>query len=75
MNLQQLGVLQQIAVDIGRSYLYDLAAIERRTGSRLMVEMKIISDRRHRFSEMARRAGIAISDVLVYHAMVNAGGK
>ncbi|MEM4408271.1 MAG: hypothetical protein QXI19_05965, partial [Candidatus Caldarchaeum sp.] len=72
-NLAQLDALKQVVSGMGRSYLHNLAHIERQTGSRMMVEIKIIDDWKHAFLENVRKAGIAVTDVLGYHAMTEFG--
>lgn len=73
LSLDALRTVREIADNLGRSYLYNLAQIERRTQSRLMVEVKLISDGKHGLLEVARNVGL--ENVLGYQAVIGAGGE
>lgn len=71
VTLKDLARLRELAGEMGSTYLHNLAEIERRTGSRLMAEVKLISDRKHK----PWGSGIKISDILAYSAFACAGGE
>lgn len=72
LNLDGLEEVRKIAGKLGNTYLHKLAEIERRTGSRLMVEVEMIEDRKFDILEAARKVGL--ENVLSYQMVAGAGG-
>lgn len=75
LSLSQFKAVRGLAEssEFGRSYLHDLAEIERRTGSSIMVEVKLIDDGKSRALEALRNERVSMADVLGYQSVASAG--